>query len=283
MDNLTPIGVYDFSPEEMARFDAILSSVIGVFSRFGYQKIRTPSLEYYDTLSIAMGADFGEWAVKLFDPKGEVLVLRPDHTVPIARLVATSMVAEKLPLKLSYFNSIFRKAKEADHDLETFQAGVELIGQSGPEADADILILLIETLKSLGVPQFCIDIGHVDFCRDYSAEQVGALLSGDYIALGHIPERGGVDKVAGYSELTKIYDLLQAKGLSEYVYFNRGLVKSLDYYTGLIFEVVIPESAKSIAFGGRYDSLIAKFGYDCPAVGFAVDLSALQDCRGVQC
>ena len=272
---LTPVGVNDFFPEEMADFEAVLGKLNGVFQGAGYQKVRTPSLEYYDTLAVGMGPEFSRRAVKLFDVHGEVMVLRPDHTVPIARMVATRLHNRPLPLRLSYFNSIFRTSKGWDQDIETFQAGAELLGATGPEADAEMVALCIASLKALGYTDFVVDIGHTQFAQAFSQDAHEALLNGDYVTLGQIPVRGEREVISQYPELCLMDEILSKKGLSPYVRYNKGLVKELDYYTGLIFECCVPGFSAPVGSGGRYDGLLGKFGFPCPAVGFALHLSEL--------
>ena len=90
-----------------------------------------------------------------------------------------------------------------------------------------------------------------------------------------LPERGDVSVVSDHAALCAIYDRLKVKGYAQYVSFNKGLVKGLYYYTGMLFEAHIKGIRKTVASGGRYDELVARFGYDCPAVGYALQLNHL--------
>lgn len=276
MNKLTPLGVRDLLPEETQKYQGIIKKLTQIFESEHYQHIQTPTLEYFDALALGMGPHFKDIAVKFFDPKGQVLVLRPDHTVPIARLIATRMQGASLPLKLHYINSIFRQHHDT-HDIETVQGGIELIGEKGPQADAAVIVLAIKTLKALGIEDFGIDIGHTDFISGLSVQEQDALLKGDYVALGRIPFRGKEEAISHHPELQKIHALLKAEGLDHYVHFNQGLVKELHYYTGLIFECYLPQTRQSVGSGGRYDSLLEKFGFSCPAVGFALNINHLAE------
>jgi len=276
MTSITPFGVTDFLPEDFKIFNERITLVQQVFEASGYQPIKTPTLEYFNALAVGMGDEFNELAIKFFDADGEALVLRPDHTVPIARLVASRMRNNTKPTKLYYTDSVYRNHKAGiEKDIESLQAGLEFIGESTPEADAQVISLCVEAFLKLGISDIAIDIGHTDFAKDLPQTQVEALLKGDYVSLGYLPQRGKQEVVQDHAYLLSVFEGLKNNGFDRYVWFNRGLVKSLNYYTGLIFEGYSEQYLQVLASGGRYDQLLAKFGYACPAVGFALDLSAL--------
>jgi ATP phosphoribosyltransferase regulatory subunit len=228
-----------------------------------------------------MGPSLSQKAVKFFDPDGHILVLRPDYTAPIARVVAKQMNKAKLPLKLFYIDSVFRKQVKGTHkDVEILQAGIELIGEKKPAADAEVIILCIETLLSLGFKDFGIDIGHVDFVKNLPEAKKNALISGDYLTYGKIPERGSIELVKKHKELANLYNALKANKYEKYVSFNKGLIKDMSYYTGIIFDCYVQGFGRLIGSGGRYDTLLGKFGYDCPAIGFSLNLNNILTCQG---
>jgi ATP phosphoribosyltransferase regulatory subunit len=111
--------------------------------------------------------------------------------------------------------------------------------------------------------------------RDVSPQSQEALLLGDYVALGYLPKRGKLEVVESYPYLKAVYQDLCATGHDRFVYFNQGLVKGVGYYTGIIFEGILPDFAQCVVSGGRYDGLMSRFGFDQPAVGFAINLSLL--------
>lgn len=274
---LTPSGVKDFIPEVAAAHDETLNTIIEIFQKRGYQKVITPTIEYYETLEKAMGATLKRLCCRFFDPSGETLILRPDHTTPVARMVATHMKEYNSPLRLYYSGNVFRNHKKGNEvDLEVFQAGLELMGISSPAADAEVIKIAIECLKALNIKDFGIDIGHVDFLKNKNEEDIQALLKGDYISYGSIPERGSVEIVEEFHYLREIYEHLKKDGLDKYISFNKGLVKDLSYYTGIIFECYIKGEGFVIGSGGRYDNLVGKFGYECPSIGFGLNLNSLQ-------
>ncbi|MFT5171440.1 MAG: ATP phosphoribosyltransferase regulatory subunit, partial [Candidatus Marinamargulisbacteria bacterium] len=243
----------------------------------GYEEVITPTIEYFDTLAVGMGERLQEKSIRFLDPSGSLYVMRPDHTTPIARLAATRMAKTKHPLKLFYTGSIFRKQKKDTGDLEIFQAGQELIGDPSPKADAEMIVSCINALLSLGHKNICIDIGHVDFIKSVSPSKRQALLEGDYIKFGQLPDRGGPKTIKGHKDLEAILKILKKENVDQYVSFNKGLVKGIYYYTGIIFEAYVEGNRNVVASGGRYDQLLAKFGHRTPAVGYALNLSHLHD------
>ena len=111
------------------------------------------------------------------------------------------------------------------------------------------------------------------FIGDLTEVQKQALLDGDYLTYGGIPQRGKLEVAGANNDLKRLYSLIEAKNLDEIAFINKGLVKGLYYYTGIIFEIYSKRLGKVIASGGQYDNLCKKFGYDCPAVGFAINLN----------
>ncbi|MFC1616916.1 ATP phosphoribosyltransferase regulatory subunit [Candidatus Margulisiibacteriota bacterium] len=214
--------------------------------------------------------------MKFFDSEGHTLILRPDYTTPIARLVASRMQNAEKPLRLYYLDSVFRQAEKGKHqDLEIMQAGIELIGNNSPKADAEVIAICCEIISGLGFKNFGIDIGHTDFVSQLSEKEKKALINGNYLELGYIPDRGGLEIINEHHELAILYNELKSKGWGENISFNKGLIRDISYYSGIVFECYIPNMGKVIGSGGRYDNLISKFGYDTPAVGFSLDVNLL--------
>ncbi len=268
----------DFNPTETKVFSQTLKKITSVFETRNYSRIKTPTLEYYETLSVGLSPKLKESAIKFFDPSGQAVILRPDHTTPIARLIASRMNAEKLPLKLSYSDPIFRQnLSGSDHDIELYQAGVEMIGGPSADADAEVLITCINALKNAGITDFGIDIGHCDFIDGLPDAKRDALLNGNYLEFGCIPERGDKEVIKTNQHLLEVYALLEKEGVQSYVSFNKGLIKDISYYTGIVFEAYVAKHRKIVASGGRYDSLLSKFGFDEKAVGFAIDMNTLRE------
>lgn len=278
MHRLTPLGVDDFTPAIAKKHDLRLKKMAALAEKFGYTKVRTPTIEYEESLEPGLGHHLKRNAIKFFDATGRTLILRPDHTTPIARLVASQMQNDPLPLHLYYQNSIFQRSPETDHgDIEIFQHGYELIGNSSPVSDAEIIILLAKTLSTIGIKNCHIDIGHVDFAKGLSKKNRRALLDGDYIAFGALPEQGDVTCVSEHPELQQLDSELKKNDLNTTISFNKGLIKHIDYYTGIIFEAYIPNTGQAIASGGRYNHLLKSFGYDHGAVGVAINMNLVRE------
>ncbi len=276
MKPLTPFGIRDLIPSETKDLSLILDKTKGAFESHGYQHIITPSLDYYETLEKGLSETLKSKAVKLFDRLGHLLVLRPDHTTPIARLVATRLTQETMPLRLYYQDVVFRWPHPPLEDvLETFQVGCELIGEKGPSADAEMIATCIDALRALGIKTFGLDLGHTDFGKSISGEDKAALLNSDYVSFDSLPTRGGVEVVQDFPELIALYHHLEKGGYQDHITFNRGLIKDAGYYSGLVFDVYVQGIGQVVGSGGRYDQLISQFGADCPAVGFALNASAL--------
>jgi len=253
------------------------SSIIhGVFKSFGFKSIKTSTIENSESIEQALGQELKKNCIEFFDPSGHRLMLRPDHTTTIARLVSTRLNHLKLPLKLCYTDPVFRRSsKPWVHNAEIYQAGCEIIGDKSAEADALLIACCIETLQALGFKEFGIDVGHVDFTKGLSDNKREALLKGDYISFGSIPERAA--RVANMPDhLNQVLELLDKKGYAPLLSVNKGLVSGIYYYTGMIFEVYIKGCAEIVASGGRYDALCKLFGYDQPAVGFAINMNVLR-------
>lgn len=276
MTNLTPVGIKDFTPEETFIHENIIRKVESVFKKNNYQKIITPTIDFFETLNKGLGESLAEKALKFFDREGNALILRPDFTTPIARLIATRMKHIPLPIKLYYSDKIFRNNPKNTHEgIEIFQTGVELIGLNNPESEAEVIILGIESLLNLGFSDFGVDIGHLDFIAKLSDQKKEALIKGNYVEFGKIPAIGQEEIIQDFPHLLKVYDLLEKKGYQKYIRFNKGLIKDINYYTGIIFEFYLKGFGYSIGSGGRYNNLIKNFGLDLPAIGFSLDINRI--------
>lgn len=276
MKTLTPFGVTDILPDGVDRRERVMRKLKSVFQRGHFRPVVTPTFEYFETLKHALSEKTLDRCIRFFDHQGELIVLRPDHTAPVARVVATQMKSQNEAQRLYYMGSVFRKDNnEAKSETEFFQAGCELIGVSGPEAEAEILEMAIRLIQSLGIKNFGIDIGHTQFLKTLSKSKQAALMSGQFIKLDELPKRGGESVVADQDDLVQIYKLMKKKGLAQHISFNRGVVRDFAYYTGPVFECYIEGIGTPVGSGGRYDHLVGKFGDDRPAVGIALNVDLL--------
>ena len=159
-----PEGVADILADECAVKREAEAAVRGVFLGHGLREVCTPAFEYLDVFSTGQAVLEQEQMFKLTDPKGRILVIRPDITIPIARMAATNMKGEPKPHKLFYISEVFRvNGNGADGLREFTQAGVEMIGIPGVEADGECISIAIQAMKTAGIEDFRIDIGQVEF------------------------------------------------------------------------------------------------------------------------
>lgn len=168
-----PRGVRDVLPPLAARKREVEKSIAKVFQRWGYEEIVTPTFEYADTFLNGAFRDEEDNLFKFIERSGRTVVLRPDMTAPIARVVSSLLKEQPLPLRLSYNAPIFRQQDPAaGRDAEFTQSGVELLGDATPDADAEVIALAITALQEAGVAGFRLAIGQVAYLQGLFAEHV---------------------------------------------------------------------------------------------------------------
>jgi ATP phosphoribosyltransferase regulatory subunit len=313
---VTPEGTRDLLFEEcLARREAesILSTL---FQLRGFSEVMTPGIEYYDLFDAGRPVLPAESMYKMTGSNGRLLVMRPDSTLPIARLTATRLKDAPLPVRLFYTQDVYH----LNHGLsgrndQQFQAGIELIGASGERADLEVLTLAAESLGVCNLGDFRLEIGHVGFflsligeldvdddvkdtIRTLIEDKNYAALSGlldtlppsDTVSfIRSLPRLFGGEEVfekaeplcrnkesrAALDYLSKLYKMLSSLGLSEHIMIDLGMVHQNEYYTGVIFRGYIEGSGETVISGGRYDTLLRRFGCDLPATGFGVNVDSL--------
>jgi len=159
-----PEGVEDVVVEECATRRRIEGRIREVFTGHGYHEVSTPTFEYLDVFNREVTALEQEQMYKFVDTQGRIVVLRPDVTVPIARMVVTKMKGAVRPLKLFHISDVFRIGNlQSASEREFTQAGIEVVGAPGIEADGEIIAVAVNALLSAGLDDFRIDIGQVEF------------------------------------------------------------------------------------------------------------------------
>jgi ATP phosphoribosyltransferase regulatory subunit len=310
-----PKGAKIYLPDEAARKRWVEERLLRVFTAWGYREIVPPSFEYFDVLSVGTDSELQEKMFKLVDREtGRLLALRADVTPQIARIVATRLRDAPRPLRLAYLTNVFRyEDPQVGRYREFYQAGVELVGLEKPEADAEMIAMTVEGLRTLGLERFQIDVGHGEFFRGlldeiktdraHARELQRALLRKDASALerltieiappAHVADAllalptllGRDDALAragrlarnarserALENLSEVYRLVRIYGLADAVILDLGEVRGFDYYSGVHFEAYVAGLGASMCGGGRYDQMLGRFGYDCPATGFAFDV-----------
>ena len=160
-----PPGTRDVLPDEMRELRRVEGSLRDTFDRFGYGEVATPAIEYDEVLSRG-DAGTAPTAYRFFDESGELLALRTDMTVPIARLVATRFRDATPPFRLSYIGSAYRAIRPQRGQMREFsQAGVELIGVEPPEGTAEVIEVLVAALDAAGLERSVIGLGDAELYR----------------------------------------------------------------------------------------------------------------------
>ena len=312
----TPPGTRDILPEEMRELRALEAALRAAFEQYGYGEVATPTIEYADVLRRG-DERYANAAYRFFDERGELLAMRSDMTIPIARLVATRMQDAEPPFRLSYIARAYRAVNPQRGQMREFiQAGVELIGAPAPEGTAEVIEVLSAALDAAGLNRAIVGLGDADLYRQLLAElgvadeardQILARLAthdlvGLELAVDEVPGldaesratllalpamRGGPEVLDRATELggaaveratqrvRATYDSLAARGVADRVRLDLGLLRDLGYYTGAIVEVYDPALGHILGGGGRYDTLLGRFGRELPAVGFALYVERL--------
>ncbi|WP_152656121.1 ATP phosphoribosyltransferase regulatory subunit [Oceanobacillus sp. CFH 90083] len=302
-----------FYPKQFAKKRHVIHKLTNRFTKFGYQQVETPVFEDYDLYNDVQGTVNTADMLKLIDPSGKVLVLRPDATIPIARHY-TNLQENVVSGRLSYVLDIFRSTLE---ERSRTQAGVELFGERTPEADAELIALAVTSLKELAIPSFKIEIGHATFYKELLREANLNVMQqkqlDQYIQSKNISEivpflkdlsldaflieklrkipmlYGDASFVIEEAEniittdrmreeldyLSKVYQLLKDYQVDSYISINLGLINHMNYYSGIIFQGFAEGLGQPIMMGGRYDYLSRSFNREMPAIGFAFEVDLL--------
>lgn len=239
MNTYTPAGFRDILPEEARIRDELIRNVHGSFADKGYVLIETPTLEALDALQNggrALGAPF-----KFFDSQGDLLAMRPDVTLQIARMCATRLKGQSGPFKFRYTHRVFREAETQMQAAarELTQMGIENIGEDGPAADAEMIGLFAEALKVCGLKDYKLALATVGVLRmlleksNVDAKTKADILrmyhDSNFVELGHIVENSSMDGDFARAVVT----LPRIRGGQEAIQEVRALVEPLGCINGL--------------------------------------------------
>ena len=168
-----PLGMRDTLPALYETKKKVRQIMTEEIESWGFQFIETPTLEYYETVG-STSAILDQQLFKLLDQQGHTLVLRPDMTAPIARVAASRLYNSGFPLRLAYSANVYRaQQREGGRPAEFEQTGVECIGDGTTSADAEVIALMISTLKKVGLTNFTVAIGHVGYVNALFLDIVG--------------------------------------------------------------------------------------------------------------
>ena len=166
-----PSGMQDTLPGECARKRQLEGLLRHLFTMQGYQEIETPILEFYDALDDRTWGYRPEDVWKTFDGAGRILAVRPDSTIPAARMAAGRLAEAPLPLRLCYLQSATKTLTDAASLLcEETQCGVELMGEASPEADAEVIALAVKVCEDAGLRDFQLELGQAQFVAGFLQE-----------------------------------------------------------------------------------------------------------------
>ncbi|WP_418747879.1 ATP phosphoribosyltransferase regulatory subunit [Frisingicoccus sp.] len=305
----TPEGVRDIYNGECARKNRMAERMKNVLKSYGYRDIQTPTFEFFDIFNQDKGSLPSNQMYKFFDREGNTLVLRPDITPSIARAVSKYFSEEDFSMRFSYTGNVFINNSSLQGRMkESTQMGAELIGDNSIDADAEMIALAIHLLLAAGLTEFQIDIGHVGFFEGLieeagmDAEKTQDLrelienknffgveaMTGNP-ALIRLPKLFGSQEILkeakrltsnmkalmAITRLERLYEIIGEYGLQKYVTFDLGMLTQYEYYTGVIFRGYTYGTGDAVVKGGRYDTLLQKFGKDAASVGLAVAVDEL--------
>ncbi|RLE59969.1 MAG: histidine--tRNA ligase [Thermoprotei archaeon] len=309
-----PRGTRDWLPEENIKRRVVSERIREVFERYGYGEVVTPAFEHLDLLVAKAGEEVKQQIYWFKDKAGRSLGLRFELTTPIARIVASRLDMPR-PTRFYYIQPVWRyEEPQKGRYREFWQAGIELIGVSGPEGDAEVIAVTYRSIRHAGLERFSIHVSDRRIVEEIvlqsgiSAERLDDALrvldkldkrGKDYVIEELVKmganessveemlstlEEGSLDLdlksdrgKEGLNHLSRTVELLN-DSYSIKVKVDYSIVRGLAYYTGLVFEVKTGVTGEmgSIAGGGRYDDLVSIVGGPhIPATGMSIGLERL--------
>ena len=167
----TPEGVRDIYGREYARKLYVEEKLHESIRLYGYEDIQTPTFEFFDVFSREIGTTPSKDLYKFFDKEGNTLVLRPDFTPSIARCAAKYFCDERVPLRFGYVGNAFINTSNLQGKLkEVTQMGAEFINDASVEADAEVISLVVQALRNVGLKQFQVTVGEVEYFKGLCEE-----------------------------------------------------------------------------------------------------------------
>ncbi len=306
-----PRGTRDFTPEEMEKRRYVEENMASTFKSFGYGEIQTPTFETLELFTAKSGDSIIDEIYAFSDKGNRELALRPELTAPVIRFYVEKMQMEPKPLKLFYFGNCFRYDRpQKGRYREFWQAGCEIVGTNTPEAYAELVAMAYTILKNVGLKNIQLNIGNLNIINstftklglskdgqkkllpliDKSQfDDVFSLLSDLGITNDSTKEfidilqTSDINKIKKFiqedasamdelSNLEKILDLLKSSFNVKDFQIKMSIVRGLDYYKGLVFEIDAPVlgAEKQLCGGGAYELVTLFGGRETPTAGFAV-------------
>ncbi len=314
---ITPEGTKDYLFKECTAVDYVCKKIQKVFENHQFHRVITPALEFFDLFLTDSSGISAESMFKTTDNNGRIVVVRPDSTLPIARLVSTRMQNEVLPVRLYYNQAVYRNNPSyTGRSNEIMQMGIELIGSKGKRADLEVITTAIHSLKAVS-KDFRIEVGHSMLfstliealnADDDLKEQIETFIENkNYSALNDALDKleqddtvkaiktipslfGGVEvfekaeriikhpkALEALSYLKSLYQQLSKLDMGDKIIVDLGLVQHNDYYSGIVFSGYVLGYGDAILSGGRYDKIFDEFNCSMGASGFAININHLAE------
>ena len=315
---VTPRGMGDLTPPFAAQRRALSRQLLSHFALRGYELVTPPLFEHASVIDRGRTNERGAREfVRFVEPEtGEVVVLRPDITPQVARIVATRLRERPAPYRLSYEGRVLqRRLGRARKHRQTAQVGVECIGVPSPAGDVETIALASSACQAVGLRDFRVELCSSALVsplleslpldvRERIADQVAskdraalrataqdeelpeATIAPLEALLDHYGDLSVLTRAqstfawpaaqAALAELRAITERLVALGLGPHLRVDLSETRGLSYYTGASFQILAEGPGEPICSGGRYDNLLARFCAPQPATGFALYVDNLQ-------
>jgi ATP phosphoribosyltransferase regulatory subunit len=310
-----PLGMRDLLPPESRARRRVSELLQAVFDRYGYELVTTPLFEHVEVFERGLTLDPRDLLRFVEPDTGEISALRPDMTPQIARVVSTRLAEYPPPWRLRYEGTVIRRRRgRARRQRQIAQVGIELIGQGGANADLEVIRLITEAVQSAGLASFQLELSEVGVGRallgqhgpevlEMAAEPlarkdeaqlkdalsrggVSGELQARFLELAHMHGDVSVLKeaqklvkgtpaAAHLASLSEVVEKLVALGMDSQLGVDLGEIRGAAYYTGVSFALFAEGPGEAVASGGRYDTLLGRYGRPQPATGAAIDLENL--------
>jgi histidyl-tRNA synthetase len=300
-----PRGTRDFGLEEMEKRRWLEGIMRSTARSFGFREVATPTFEHTELFTLKSGPNIVDEIYAFQDKGGRDIALRPELTAPVIRFFVNDLSNTPRPLKVLYIGPCFRYERpQSGRYREFHQFGVELIGTKTPESDAEVIGLAASIMEAIGLKEYIVRVGHIGILRkmlgdagldpESSAAVLQKLDKKQYEEARPLMQAAGmeddmIDRIFDLTEicgdvsvidgmegeaiehLKGVLEVLSSYGIAN-VQIDLGVVRGLDYYTGIVFEVEAPSlgAEKQVCGGGSY-SLSELFGGERVfSTGFAI-------------
>jgi histidyl-tRNA synthetase len=303
-----PRGTRDFGPVEMAKRRKVESAMREACAVFGFGEVVTPTFEHSELFTLRSGQSVID-EMYVFKDKGDrEMALRPEITASVIRFYVSDMSNLPKPLKLYYVGNCFRyENPQSGRYREFFQLGAELIGTKNPESDAEVIALAVNCVRAAGLENFVVRVGHIGVLKALVNKEIGdeklasevlhMIDKEDWDAMGEMFDARALprplfDRIAAIADMkgelellnnldqseatsyiSELFGVLKLYGIED-CQIDMGIVRGLDYYTGMVFEIDAPRlgAEKQIMGGGSYTLSELFGGEPVFSTGFAIGI-----------